>query len=117
MTMTAAIMAALEARGLDIELADRLGFSSARRGDGEALVIPFRRGGEIVRRKYRRFDVAEGEGPKWTQDKGGPKLAFNEDCLRDPELQGKPLIITEGEFDAFAALQAGLAKSISVPDG
>lgn len=117
MTMTAAIMETLNARGLDVELADRLGFSSERRGGGDALIIPFHRNGEIVRRKYRRFDAVDGEGPKWSQDRGGIKLAFNEDCLRDTALHGRPLIITEGEFDAVAAIQAGFPKTISVPDG
>jgi twinkle protein len=117
MTMTAAMMDVLTARGLDVELLDRLGFSSVQRGGGEALVVPFHRAGDIVRRKYRRFDVVDGDGPKWSQDKGGVKLAFNEDCLRDQALFGQPLIITEGEFDALAAIQAGFAKTISVPDG
>lgn len=107
----------LTARGLDVELLDRLGFSSAQRGDGEALVIPFARKGETVHRKYRRFDVIDGGKGKWTQDAGGFKLAFNEDCLRDEGLVGRPLIITEGEFDAIAAMQAGFLKTISVPDG
>lgn len=114
MTMSSAILGALEARGLDVELADRLGFASARRGDGEALVIPFYRDGRIVRRKYRRFDREEG---RWSQDPGGPKLAWNEDCLRDESLAAQALIITEGELDAFAAIQCGFGRTISVPDG
>lgn len=118
MTLTEAMMQTLEARGLDVELVSRLGFASVSRGAGEALAVPFLRNGEVVRRKYRRFDVIEGgKEPKWSQDKGGPKIAFNEDCLRDQALFGKPLIITEGEFDAVAALQAGFLKTISVPDG
>lgn len=118
MTLSNDMMQTIEARGIDVELAARLGFSSAQRGGGEALVIPFTRNGEIVRRKYRRFDVIEGgKEPKWGQDKGGLKLAFNEDCLRDQSLFGKPLIITEGEFDAVAAIQCGFQKTISVPDG
>lgn len=104
----------LAARGLDVELADRLGFASARRGDGSALVIPFVREGKIVRRKYRRFDREEG---RWSQDPGGPKAAWNEDCLRREDLIGQPLVITEGEFDAFAAIQSGFERTISVPDG
>jgi twinkle protein len=116
MTMAAKIMDALADRALDVELVDRLGFSSERRGATEALVIPFRRNGEVVRRKYRLFEPAEGQ-PKWSQDKGGVKLAFNEDCLRDQALFGQPLIVTEGEFDALAAIQSGFSKTISVPDG
>jgi twinkle protein len=118
MTLTDAMMQTLEARGIDVELADRLGLSTVQRGGGEALVIPFRRSGEIVHRKYRRFDVIEGgKAPKWSQDPGGPKLAFNEYCLRDQSLFGRPLIVTEGEFDAIAAIQSGFQKTISVPDG
>lgn len=104
-------------RALDIELVDRLGFESVPRAGGEALVIPFHRDGKVVRRKYRRFDVTDGDGPKWTQDKGGAKAAFNEDCLRDESLLGQALIITEGELDAVSAIQAGLLRTISVPDG
>lgn len=114
MTLSDTMMRTIEARGLDVELADRLGLASVRRDGGEALVIPFRRDGQIVRRKYRFFDRDEG---KWTAEKGGERIAFNEDCLRDDSLITQPLIITEGEFDAMAAIQAGFARTISVPDG
>jgi twinkle protein len=114
MTLSADMMERLEARGLDIELADRLELASVRRDGGEALVIPFRRDGQVVRRKYRFFDRDEG---KWSADKGGQRIAFNEDCLRDDTLLDQPLIVTEGELDAIAALQAGFGRTISVPDG
>jgi twinkle protein len=114
MTMTAALMERLEARGLDVELLAKIGFDGVRRDGTEALVVPFRRDGQIVRRKYRFFDREEG---KWTADKGGERIAFNEDCLRDDSLIGQPLIITEGELDAVAAIQAGFPRTISVPDG
>jgi twinkle protein len=110
-----AIMETLTARGIDVELADRLGLASTRRGDGEALVLPFVREGRVVRRKYRRFDVVDG--PKWQADKGGVRCAYNEDCLRDEKLIDQPLLITEGELDAIAAIQAGFLRTISVPDG
>lgn len=116
MTISTAMMDLLAARGLDIELADRLGLASARRGDGEALVIPFNREGRVVRRKYRRFDIVDGKG-KWEADKGGQRICFNEDCLRETGLLTQPLIITEGELDAIAAIQAGFLRTISVPDG
>ena len=80
MTMSSAVMAWLEARALDVELADRMGLDSIRRDGGDALILPFRRQGEIVRRKYRFIDRTE---EKWTADKGGQRIAFNEDCLRD----------------------------------
>jgi twinkle protein len=37
--------------------------------------------------------------------------------LRDPTLKAEPLVITEGEFDAVAAIQAGWPKVVSVPGG
>lgn len=113
MTMSNALMERLAARGLDVELADRLGLGGALRDGSEALVIPFRRQGEIVRRKYRFFDRDQ----KWTADKGGVRCAYNEDCVRDDSLIGQPLIITEGELDCISAIQAGFARTISVPDG
>lgn len=114
MTMSAEIMDTLAGRGLDVELADRLGLASVRRDGGDCLVIPFKRDGQVVRRKFRFFDRAEG---KWSAEKGGTRIAYNEDCLRDDVLLGQPLLITEGEFDAMAAIQAGFGRTISVPDG
>jgi twinkle protein len=104
----------LEARAIDLELASKLGLASVRRDGGECLVLPFKRNGETVRRKYRFIDRAEG---RWNADKGGLRIVFNEDCLRDASLHPQPLIITEGELDCVAALQSGYARSISVPDG
>lgn len=115
MTMSNNVLEWLGGRGIDAELADKLGLASVSRAGGECLVIPFRRAGEIVRRKYRALNP--GDGAKWSQDKGGVRCAFNEDCLRDEGLLDQPVIITEGELDCIAALQAGFARSISVPDG
>jgi twinkle protein len=116
MTLTDAMLRTLEARGIDVELAARLGLDSTRRAAGDCLVLPFVREGRVVRRKYRNFEVIDGPG-KWEADKGGQRIAFNEDCLRDESLIPQPLIITEGELDAIAALQAGFLRTISVPDG
>jgi twinkle protein len=113
MTMSEQMLTTLEARGLDVEVASRLGFASTQRGAGECLAIPFVREGRVVRRKYRSFSAE----PKWTADKGGLRICFNEDCLRDDELATMPLIVTEGELDALAAIQSGFLRTISVPDG
>lgn len=115
MTISEAMLERLGKRGLDAEVIVRMGLSSGRRGGGEeALIIPFKREGTVVRNKYRRFDTEEG---KWTSDKGAIRCAFNEDCLRDEGLLGLPLIIAEGEIDAISAIQAGFPRTISVPDG
>jgi twinkle protein len=112
--MTAAALAFLEARGLDVEIAVRMGIASESvGGGGEAIVFPFLRDGRVINRKRRTIT---GEKRFW-QDKGAPKAAWNEDALRDDGLLGQPLIITEGEFDALAAIQAGFPRTISVPDG
>ncbi len=114
MTMSSEMIDRLSARGLDVELLDRMGLDGTRRDGGEALIFPFKRDGQVVRRKFRFFDRDEG---KWTAEKGGQRIAFNEDCLRDDKLVSQPLIITEGEFDAISAIQAGYLRTISVPDG
>jgi twinkle protein len=106
-------MAFLEARGLDVELADRLGlFSESGAGGGEVLAFPFRRNGVVINHKRRKL-------PKdgFWQDKDAAKGFWNEDALRDDALLQQPPIITEGELDAMAALQAGFQRTVSVPDG
>lgn len=104
---------ALESRGLDIELIARLGIESSDRLPGECVVIPFFQNGVLVNRKYR---TVAGE-KAFSQDAGAVKCFWNLDVLDDDTLAGYPLIITEGEFDAIAAIQAGYPRTISVPDG
>ena len=113
MTMSNALMETLTARGLDVELLDTLGWDGQSRDGTEALVIPFYRKGQIVRRKYRTF----GPDKRFWQDKSPVRCVWNEDCLRDESLLGQPVICTEGELDAITAIQCGFARSISVPDG
>ena len=60
--------------------------------------------------KYRTLT---GE-KKFTQDAGGRQIFWNLDCLRDSSLATEPLIITEGELDAMAALQAGFPRRCDV---
>lgn len=104
---------ALVARGLDPELAVKLGLWSQKGASGEALVIPFYRDGRIVNRKFRTL----GGEKKFWQDKGGQKAFWNEDVLRDDSLVGQPLVVTEGEMDAMAAILSGYVRTVSVPDG
>lgn len=106
-------MAFLEARRLDVEMADRLGlFSESAAGGGEILVFPFVRNGVVVNHKRRLLPKER----MW-QDKDAIKCAWNEDVLRDDALLESPVIIAEGEFDAMAAIQAGFPRTVSVPDG
>ncbi len=112
-TMSEALVAWLEARGLDPELASRMGWFSAKTSYGDEWVkIPYRRGGKVINHKSRK--LAE---KKFLNDKGAEHDLWNVDCLSDATLDGYPLIITEGEFDALACIQAGHQRTVSLPDG
>lgn len=114
MTLSLAIMEGLEARGIDVELADRLGLASTRLDgiDRDVLAIPCLRDGRLFRTKYRTLT-----GKKEFRQEGDGPIPWNEDVLRDEGLNSQPLIITEGELDALAAIQSGFQRTISVPDG
>jgi hypothetical protein len=95
--LTDRAIAWLEARGLDPELASGLGWKSVNPGGGgEEIAIPYYVNGVIVNHKYRRLD-----GKAFRQDKGGQQVFFNYDCLHDESLADMPLVITEGELDAW----------------
>ncbi len=112
MALSQAAIDLIEARGLDVELAVRLGLdSSPRSGGGEVLVFPYVVKGEVVNHKYRSPDK------RFHQDAGAVKCFWNFDAIADLSLADEPLIITEGEFDAMAAIQCGFVRAVSVPDG
>lgn len=81
--------------------------------NGEILVFPFYRGGQIVNEKYR------GPQKRFFQKRGGLKCFYNADILAEPALhEGRyPLTIVEGEMDLLAVKQAGNPFVVSVPDG
>jgi len=65
---------------------------------GRDLVVPYRREGKIMNRKYR------GPQKRFRQDPGAPRMFWNEDSLRDMTLAKEPLVVSEGELDALAAI-------------
>src|SRR5215471_18240900 len=105
---------ALEKRGLSVEMAVRLGWRPcAGPTDDLWIAIPYFDQGKRVGTKYRTLN-----GTKLIdQQKGSAQIFWNVDCLRNPQLAGFPLIITEGEMDALVALQCGYPKTVSVPGG
>lgn len=123
--ISGAHLAWLEARGLDPERVVAMGLYSAKRnttGDsaepvphasGEILVFPYFDGGREVNAKFRAPQKKFSQRPK------ARKTFWNADVLDDPALSDgrHPLVITEGELDAIAAIQAGHPWSVSVPDG
>lgn len=107
----------LEARGLDLELAERMGLHSRVGQSGaEVISIPFLRNGVVVNRKHRPLVVRDG-GPKYFMDKGGELTFWNLEVIGDETLAERPLIVTEGELDALSAIQAGFVRTVSVPNG
>lgn len=113
MPMSETGLAWLEARGLDPELAAKLGLDSYPTDDGgEVLVFPYAVGAETVNRKHRRIDRKS-----FHQDAGAAKVLWNYNAIVDPSLADQPLIITEGEPDAMVAIQCGYVRAVSVPDG
>lgn len=113
----------LEARGLDVDGAIRFGLYTTCRPGGDAstatdaptadwIAIPFCVDGEVVNTKFRRLSEKG-----FAQVKDGKQVLWNRDVLRDPALEKYPLVITEGEMDALAAIQAGYPRTVSVPGG
>lgn len=98
----------LTERGLDLETALRIGVSAS----AGRIEIPYKRNGETVYKKYRKLTEKA-----FSCDAGSTPFLFNIDCLSDESLANEPLIITEGEFDAIAAMQSGYPRVVSVPNG
>jgi twinkle protein len=103
----------LEARGLDVELLERLGIDSCDKLGPSTIAIPYFQGEKIVGIKYRTIS---GE-KRFSQEPGSAQVLYNWNCLVDPTLEIQPLTITEGEIDCWAALQAGFPRTVSVPGG
>jgi len=98
----------LERRKIDPELAHKFGIEV----HGGEIRVPYFVGSEAVNHKYRSLT-----DKRHRQDKGGVKAFWNYNVMTDDTLADQPLIITEGEWDALAAIQAGFVRVVSVPDG
>lgn len=104
---TEALERFLTERRLDPETAAKYGVSASN----GRINIGYKRDGEIVKNKYRGLTEKE-----FYQDPG-VQFFWNIDVLKDESLKNEPLIITEGEFDALAAIQSGFVRTMSVPNG
>lgn len=127
--LSTAHLRGIESRGISVELAADMGLYSAKRlpdgsvradANGNVLCFPTIVNGIEVNTKYRW--VQDGE-KRFSQVPGGRKEFFNVEVLLDEatllqlEAGSDALIITEGEFDAIATVQAGFPITVSVPDG
>lgn len=99
----------LDQRGNLSTVAEQMGFSSMQRDGAHWLSIPYTLDGEIVNRKYRLTSEK-----RHSMDKGGKLCLWNADALL---ARPDKLIITEGEFDALAAIACGFRNVVSVPNG
>jgi twinkle protein len=81
--------------------------------EGQIIVFPYFQQGEEVNAKYRAANK------KFYQKPQGTKTFWNADILTDPCLKdgSVSLVITEGEMDALAVIEAGYPYCVSVPDG
>lgn len=104
----------IEARGISAELAEKFGLETVQDQTGFWLVVPYREGAETINHKYRRISEK-----RHRMDSGAPLGLWNSDCLSDPKVRAgqAPVIITEGEWDALAAIQCGFQFTVSVPNG
>ncbi len=104
----------IEGRGLDPALAEKLGIRTVLRGGKNWLAVPYLDGEETVNHKYRLTSSKDHR-----MDEGAPLALWNANQLRDPKVRNGqvPLVITEGEWDAMAAMQAGWPHVVSVPNG
>lgn len=102
------------ARGIDEETVDHFGIYVTRRrfpdpiGDENALVFPYRHGGEVVNRKYR----PPQKTPQLQERDALPTL-FNIDAVETPDW----VWWVEGEPDVMAMHQAGYPQTVSLKDG
>ena len=103
----------LAERGLPAALLAKHGVASSPARGPDWVEIPYIQAGRRVNAKYRTIGAAKA----FTQDAGAVKCFWNVDVIADPALATQPLIITEGEFDALAAMAAGFSRVVSVPDG
>lgn len=97
-----------EDRAIPSDIPETMGVQTVMRENEGWLLIPYVLDGKIVNRKFRHATRKEH-----SQDKGGKSCLWNADALSGAD----EVIITEGEFDAMAAMAAGFSKVVSVPCG
>lgn len=104
----------IAARGLDPVLAEKFGLRTVQDGGANWLVVPYCEDGVPINHKYRLTSEK-----RHRMDAGAPLGLWNADCLRDPKVRDgqAPVVITEGEWDAMAAIQSGIQFAVSVPNG
>lgn len=103
----------LSGRGIDPILAEKFGLATTHDGGANWLSVPYVERGKVVNHKHRLT-----ADKRHRMDEGAPLVLWNHDVLLSPEVAaGAPVVITEGEWDALVAIQAGFPHVLSVPNG
>lgn len=103
----------LHARGLTDETIASFGLHSRDMGShGIWLRVPFNESGKPINHKWRKTKAKDHR-----MDKDAPLLLFNHQALVEAVKTDRPLVITEGEWDAMIAVQSGYPLTVSVPNG
>ena len=103
----------IAARAIDPILAEKFGLTTTQRDGGQWLTIPYYWKGEAVNHKYRLTSQKD-----FRMDTGAPLTLWNADVLASSEVRsGASVVVTEGEMDALAAIQAGFKFTVSIPNG
>jgi len=101
----------LEARGLDPELAARMGWEcKSKNGGAPWLRIPYFHDGKLVTEQFRNLDQK-----KFRFKAGGEVDLWNIDAAYDTSLNDQPLVIAEGACDGLAIIQSGFVRTIALP--
>jgi twinkle protein len=104
----------IEARGISADLAMKFGLETVQRNGANWLAVPYSETGQVINHKYRLTT-----DKRHMMDGDAPLGLWNVDCLSDPKVRNgqAPVVITEGEWDALAAIQSGFQYAVSVPNG
>lgn len=98
----------LRERKLDPDLCLRLGIHSLPGAIGFAY---------RVQNAVHNVKIRRGKGDMPWMHAGRPLVLWNLDSLADDPAPDEVAIITEGEFDAVAMIEAGFSRVVSVPNG
>ncbi len=107
-TIIPAHAARLKERGLDPSLCAQLGVHSLP----GAVGFTYR-----VRGAEHNVKIRRGKGDMPWAHAGRDLVLWNLDSLADEPESDEFVVITEGEFDAIACVQAGFTRVVSVPNG
>lgn len=102
----------LASRGIPEALASEYQIHTHTDGRGAWLRTPFLEDGVAINHKWRQTVTK-----RFQMDPEQPLLLWNHAALVEAAESGQPLLITEGEMDALAAIHCGHKLSCSVPNG